>query len=88
MQISSAYPSTAGATRADTQDDSVPGIGHYQDFETIDWVREKSRDRQRQRWVGSTVKSLRTCNSLSAFCHTVVFTSNIFFKQHRKVGYV
>uniref|UniRef100_UPI00358DDC14 H(+)/Cl(-) exchange transporter 4-like isoform X2 n=1 Tax=Myxine glutinosa TaxID=7769 RepID=UPI00358DDC14 len=48
---SNARAPLTGATRPDQQDDSVPGIGHYQDFETIDWVREKSRDRQRQRWL-------------------------------------
>ncbi|MEE6518365.1 hypothetical protein FKM82_029340 [Ascaphus truei] len=29
----------------------VPGIGTYEDFNTIDWVREKSRDRDRHREI-------------------------------------
>lgn len=29
----------------------LPGVGTYEDFNTIDWVREKSRDRDRHREV-------------------------------------
>ncbi|KAG8448095.1 hypothetical protein GDO86_015259 [Hymenochirus boettgeri] len=29
----------------------VPGVGTYEDFNTIDWVREKSRDRDRHREI-------------------------------------
>lgn len=35
----------------DLMDDTVPGIGTYEDFNTIDWVREKSKDRDRHREV-------------------------------------
>ncbi|MEE6518369.1 hypothetical protein FKM82_029340 [Ascaphus truei] len=34
----------------------VPGIGTYEDFNTIDWVREKSRDRDRHREILSRSK--------------------------------
>lgn len=30
----------------------MPGLGTYEDFNTIDWVREKSKDRDRHREVG------------------------------------
>lgn len=35
----------------DPLDDPVPGVGTYEDFNTIDWVREKSKDRDRHREV-------------------------------------
>lgn len=35
----------------DLLDDPVPGVGTYEDFNTIDWVREKSKDRDRHREV-------------------------------------
>ncbi|XP_063793120.1 H(+)/Cl(-) exchange transporter 5-like isoform X1 [Pseudophryne corroboree] len=34
----------------------VPGVGTYEDFNTIDWVREKSRDRDRHREILSKSK--------------------------------
>lgn len=35
----------------DLLDEPVPGVGTYEDFNTIDWVREKSKDRDRHREV-------------------------------------
>lgn len=35
----------------DPLEDPVPGVGTYEDFNTIDWVREKSKDRDRHREV-------------------------------------
>lgn len=35
----------------DPLEDPVPGLGTYEDFNTIDWVREKSKDRDRHREV-------------------------------------
>lgn len=35
----------------DPLEDLVPGVGTYEDFNTIDWVREKSKDRDRHREV-------------------------------------
>lgn len=37
----------------DLLDEPVPGVGTYEDFNTIDWVREKSKDRDRHREVVS-----------------------------------
>lgn len=37
----------------DLWDEAVPGVGTYEDFNTIDWVREKSKDRDRHREVSS-----------------------------------
>ncbi|XP_007442301.1 H(+)/Cl(-) exchange transporter 5 [Python bivittatus] len=34
----------------------LPGVGTYEDFNTIDWVREKSRDRDRHREIASKSK--------------------------------
>lgn len=35
----------------DFLEEPLPGVGTYEDFNTIDWVREKSRDRDRHREV-------------------------------------
>lgn len=35
----------------DLLDEPLPGVGTYEDFNTIDWVREKSKDRDRHREV-------------------------------------
>lgn len=44
--------SGAGPGRlVDPLEDPLPGVGTYEDFNTIDWVREKSKDRDRHREV-------------------------------------
>uniref|UniRef100_A0A4W3GRD3 Chloride channel, voltage-sensitive 5b n=1 Tax=Callorhinchus milii TaxID=7868 RepID=A0A4W3GRD3_CALMI len=40
----------------DFLDEPIPGVGTYEDFNTIDWVREKSRDRDRHREITSKSK--------------------------------
>ncbi|XP_062373072.1 H(+)/Cl(-) exchange transporter 5 isoform X2 [Sardina pilchardus] len=40
----------------DLLDEAVPGVGTYEDFNTIDWVREKSKDRDRHREIASKSK--------------------------------
>ena len=35
----------------DTSDDLPPGIGTYDDFHTIDWLRDIARDRMRHRQI-------------------------------------
>ncbi|KAI7814000.1 H(+)/Cl(-) exchange transporter 5 [Triplophysa rosa] len=40
----------------DLLDENVPGIGTYEDFNTIDWVREKSKDRDRHREITNKSK--------------------------------
>uniref|UniRef100_A0A673CET7 Chloride channel protein n=2 Tax=Sphaeramia orbicularis TaxID=375764 RepID=A0A673CET7_9TELE len=57
------YSSCSGSSRAagmngngpgnlvDPLEDPVPGLGTYEDFNTIDWVREKSKDRDRHREI-------------------------------------
>ncbi|XP_069749283.1 H(+)/Cl(-) exchange transporter 5 isoform X1 [Narcine bancroftii] len=37
-------------------EEPFPGVGTYEDFNTIDWVREKSRDRDRHREIASKSK--------------------------------
>lgn len=37
----------------DFLDEPIPGVGTYDDFHTIDWVREKCKDRERHRRVRS-----------------------------------
>ncbi|CAF94486.1 unnamed protein product, partial [Tetraodon nigroviridis] len=50
----------------DPLEDPVPGLGTYEDFNTIDWVREKSKDRDRHREI--TKNSRR---STAALLHSV-----------------
>uniref|UniRef100_A0A8B9HJ29 Chloride channel protein n=1 Tax=Astyanax mexicanus TaxID=7994 RepID=A0A8B9HJ29_ASTMX len=40
----------------DLLDEPVPGVGTYEDFNTIDWVREKSKDRDRHREITNKSK--------------------------------
>ncbi|XP_051578794.1 H(+)/Cl(-) exchange transporter 5-like [Myxocyprinus asiaticus] len=44
----------------DLLDETVPGIGTYEDFNTIDWVREKSKDRDRHREITNKSKQSMT----------------------------
>lgn len=39
----------------DLLDEPIPGVGTYDDFHTIDWVREKCKDRERHRRVLTNV---------------------------------
>ncbi|XP_014915966.1 H(+)/Cl(-) exchange transporter 5-like isoform X2 [Poecilia latipinna] len=42
----------SGPTKlVDPLEDPLPGVGTYEDFNTIDWVREKSKDRDRHREI-------------------------------------
>ncbi|KAL6118259.1 clcn5 [Pungitius sinensis] len=50
----------------DPLEDPLPGLGTYEDFNTIDWVREKSKDRDRHREI--TNKSRQ---STAALLHSV-----------------
>uniref|UniRef100_A0A8C9W8F5 Chloride channel protein n=1 Tax=Scleropages formosus TaxID=113540 RepID=A0A8C9W8F5_SCLFO len=40
----------------DLLDEPLPGVGTYEDFNTIDWVREKSKDRDRHREITNKSK--------------------------------
>ncbi|XP_074087662.1 H(+)/Cl(-) exchange transporter 3 [Macrotis lagotis] len=50
----------------DLLDEPIPGVGTYDDFHTIDWVREKCKDRERHRRVcdiifcGSGIPEIKT----------------------------
>lgn len=41
----------------DFLDEPFPDVGTYEDFHTIDWLREKSRDTDRHRKVGGVHES-------------------------------
>ncbi|XP_061164571.1 H(+)/Cl(-) exchange transporter 4-like isoform X2 [Saccostrea echinata] len=43
--------STSSSNLMDTLDDLPPGIGQYEDFHTIDWLRDIARDRMRHRHI-------------------------------------
>lgn len=40
----------------DLLEEPIPGVGTYDDFHTIDWVREKCKDRERHRRVFKILK--------------------------------
>lgn len=54
----------------DPLEDPVPGLGTYEDFNTIDWVREKSKDRDRHREVHRVFSGW-----ITAVRHKQLFTS-------------
>nr|XP_021156426.1 H(+)/Cl(-) exchange transporter 5 isoform X1 [Columba livia] len=54
------------STIMDFLEEPLPGVGTYEDFNTIDWVREKSRDRDRHREITS-----RSKESTWALIHSV-----------------
>lgn len=45
-------------TLMDLLDEPFPDVGTYEDFHTIDWLREKSRDTDRHRKVGISVSNI------------------------------
>lgn len=47
----------------DFLDEPMPDVGTYEDFHTIDWLREKSRDTDRHRKVGELHKLPRFTTS-------------------------
>ncbi|KAL0969963.1 hypothetical protein UPYG_G00235330 [Umbra pygmaea] len=51
---------SGNAKLMDLLDEPVPGVGTYEDFNTIDWVREKSKDRDRHREITSKSKQSTT----------------------------
>ncbi|XP_053846534.1 H(+)/Cl(-) exchange transporter 5 isoform X3 [Vidua macroura] len=54
------------STMTDFLEEPLPGVGTYEDFNTIDWVREKSRDRDRHREITN-----RSKESTWALLHSV-----------------
>lgn len=54
----------------DFLDEPFPDVGTYEDFHTIDWLREKSRDTDRHRKVGDICKGHAKedfCNGCAIF---------------------
>lgn len=45
------FPFSGSSNLMDTLDDLPPGIGQYEDFHTIDWLRDIARDRMRHRHI-------------------------------------
>ncbi|XP_033962437.1 H(+)/Cl(-) exchange transporter 5 [Pseudochaenichthys georgianus] len=45
-----------GGKPLDPLEETLPGLGTYEDFNTIDWVREKSKDRERHREITNKSK--------------------------------
>ncbi len=54
----------------DLLEEPIPGVGTYDDFHTIDWVREKCKDRERHRKV-------RCCDANSVFFTTLTPNTTI-----------
>lgn len=61
----------------DPLEDPVPGLGTYEDFNTIDWVREKSKDRDRHREVQRERHPPQSPQFLSSLLQTLTAINNI-----------
>ncbi len=57
----------------DLLEEPIPGVGTYDDFHTIDWVREKCKDRERHR----KVRSVRCWDANSVFFTTLTPNTTI-----------
>ncbi|XP_032993769.1 H(+)/Cl(-) exchange transporter 5-like [Lacerta agilis] len=72
QEIAAGFPSYAGngfdeiGRMRDFLEEPLPGVGTYEDFNTIDWVREKSRDRDRHREITN-----RSKESTCALIHSI-----------------
>ncbi|XP_077598156.1 H(+)/Cl(-) exchange transporter 5-like isoform X2 [Stigmatopora nigra] len=69
LLASGGYEAHAGAKGpskwAEPPEDVAPGLGTYEDFNTIDWVREKSKDRDRHREISNKSKESLVSMALS-----------------------
>ncbi|XP_053230260.1 H(+)/Cl(-) exchange transporter 5-like isoform X2 [Podarcis raffonei] len=71
-EMAPGFPSYAGngfdeiGQMRDFLEEPLPGVGTYEDFNTIDWVREKSRDRDRHREITN-----RSKESTFALIHSI-----------------
>lgn len=59
----------------DFLEEPLPGVGTYEDFNTIDWVREKSRDRDRHREVSLFLAALLFAGRAKQNCLHINFIS-------------
>nr|XP_028570788.1 H(+)/Cl(-) exchange transporter 5-like isoform X2 [Podarcis muralis] len=72
QEMAPGFPSYAGngfdeiGRMRDFLEEPLPGVGTYEDFNTIDWVREKSRDRDRHREITN-----RSKESTFALIHSI-----------------
>ncbi|XP_060126609.1 H(+)/Cl(-) exchange transporter 5 [Zootoca vivipara] len=72
QEMTPGVPSYAGngfdeiSRMRDFLEEPLPGVGTYEDFNTIDWVREKSRDRDRHREITN-----RSKESTCALLHSI-----------------
>lgn len=67
----------------DLLDEPIPGVGTYDDFHTIDWVREKCKDRERHRRVLETNNS--TGKILFVGCWSDLVTHTNVHTLHSKL---
>lgn len=65
----------------DLLEEPIPGVGTYDDFHTIDWVREKCKDRERHRRVFKILK----CTFLDAFINCLRLIV-VDLKEERPAG--
>lgn len=79
--VSSATPTedmNGAANLMDFLDEPFPDVGTYEDFHTIDWLREKSRDTDRHRKVPLSFLYIHTYKDLLNWCFS--FGSCTFLK--------
>ncbi|XP_077445694.1 H(+)/Cl(-) exchange transporter 5-like isoform X1 [Stigmatopora argus] len=66
LLASGGYEAYAGPSKwPERPEDVAPGLGTYEDFNTIDWVREKSKDRDRHREISNKSKESVVSMALS-----------------------
>jgi hypothetical protein len=76
------YKQTAAPVIAESVPEDVPpGLGQYEDFHTIDWLRDMARDRQRHRQLarrqhqGSIFQKLKAVQDASSGWICVLFVA-------------
>lgn len=76
----------------DFLEEPIPGVGTYDDFHTIDWVREKCKDRERHRKVSRTAqpaekRPVKTLRSVQHFQQAdLCFNKSTWQKQKNSVN--
>lgn len=72
----------------DFLEEPLPGVGTYEDFNTIDWVREKSRDRDRHREVTFFCYSLLALKQVNSSALELILVLMTLLGNHLQEKYL
>lgn len=72
----------------DFLEEPLPGVGTYEDFNTIDWVREKSRDRDRHREVILFYSSSSALEAEELTCLELILVLMMLLGSHLQEKYL